>query len=115
MQNADGQRRQFRRPNVTLKLPDVSLGSQWTCKEILRLQGEDVVLPEVRNRLVAGDVSGNVDSAGGGSDPDLTRHLRQLDSLVMKDGVVYRKFIDKTGAVQHYQLLLLLLLSHAWS
>ena len=72
----------------------------------MRLQGEDAVLRELRNRLSAGDVSSNADGAGVGSDPDLICYLRQLDSLVVKDGVVYRKFIDTTGAVQYYQLLL---------
>ena len=97
---------QVRPPNASIKLPDVSIGSQWTHDEIVRLQGEDAVLREVRNRLSAGDIPSKEDGAGVGSDPDLICYLRQFDSLVMKDGAVYRKFIDTTGAVQYYQLLL---------
>jgi hypothetical protein len=47
-QSTGGQGRQLRRPNAPFKLPDISLGSQWTRDEIVRLQGEDPVLREVR-------------------------------------------------------------------
>jgi hypothetical protein len=101
--NTDGQSQQLRTPNNAMKLPDVSLGSRCTREEIARLQDEDAALREMRSRLSAGGVA---DSASGWSDPDLMCYLRQLDSLVNRDGVVYRKFVDATGAVQYYQLLL---------
>lgn len=94
------------RPNVALKLPDVSVGSRWTLDEITRLQGQDAVLSEVRRRLSVGNVVHEADHANLGVDPDVVCYVRQLDSLIDKDGVLYRRFVDVTGATKFYQLLL---------
>jgi hypothetical protein len=85
------------------KLPDIGLGADWTRDAIIQQQADDAAISEVRRVLAAGGAPSDATNSG---DPDLQCYLKQWDSLTVIDGVVYRKFIDATGTVEHFQLLL---------
>jgi hypothetical protein len=83
-------------------LPIVPLNA-WPIDEIIQNQSEDPVLSEVRQWLQAGTrPDGNTISA----DFDTQAYLRQYDSLILRDNLAYRVFLDVRGNVKHHQLLL---------
>jgi hypothetical protein len=83
-------------------LPIVPLNA-WPIDEIIQNQSEDPVLSEVRRWLQAGTrPDGNTISA----DFDTQAYLRQYDSLILRDNLAYRVFLDVRGNVKHHQLLL---------
>jgi hypothetical protein len=74
----------------------------WPIDEIIQNQSEDPVLSEVRQWLQAGTrPDGNTISA----DFDTQAYLRQYNSLILRDNLVYRVFLDVRGNVKHNQLL----------
>jgi hypothetical protein len=70
---------------------------------IIKNQADDAAISEMRRRLAGGAVTSDATDSG---DPDLQCYVKQCDSLTVIDGVVYRKFVDVTGTVEHFQLLL---------
>jgi hypothetical protein len=98
-----GATRTGRRSANAPRLPDIGLGADWTRETIIKNQGDDAAISEVRRGLAAGAVTSDATDSG---DPDLQCYVKQWDSLTVIDGVVYRKFVDATGTVEHFQLLL---------
>jgi hypothetical protein len=85
------------RGDAMLKLP-----SWLTLEEIRECQAADSVIKPIMNVIQTGETPAEVKFS---PDKDMQCLLRQLESLVIEDGILYRNFYDVNMAVKYQQIV----------
>jgi len=82
---------------------DATLPS-WTKDELAAAQTADVNIAPIRDWLISGDSKPDRKAMTRYSD-ETRAYWAQWDSLELREGVVHRKFVDRSGQVDFHQLL----------
>ncbi|HSN23792.1 MAG TPA: RNase H-like domain-containing protein [Methylomicrobium sp.] len=90
------------RKNTAAVHSSVGLAADWTIGYVADAQDSDLAIAQLKQWLVQ---EATPDSTDIKNDPNLIAYLRQLDSMKLIEGVVYRNFIDERGNTKYWQLV----------
>lgn len=90
--------RKRRRPLANV----LQIADLWQSNHIIQEQQIDPILSIIKDAVVQGSISSDVRRDPR---PEMQCYIRQLQSLTVRDGILYRMFVKPNGTVDHYQLI----------
>jgi hypothetical protein len=83
--------------------PEMSIDSLWERQHIRDEQAKDDAISSILPFIQSGEEPSDLRNS---HDKELQCYIKQRQSLIVKEGILYRTFVNNDGSTSHYQLVL---------